>query len=103
MSEMFPRADDYELSPKTVKLLQLWREGTEKMQRNEAQTGNHGEPPELEKVLKAVHKLNSYHAGLVVIDLLTLLDAMEQAVTLLTADRMEKSLGGAEDPDGGQP
>lgn len=88
---MLPRADDYELNPKTVKLLELWREGTEKMQRNEAQAGDPGEPPELAKVVKAVGKLNSYHAGLVVIDLLTLLDAMEQAVTLLTADRMEKS------------
>src|SRR5688572_10692083 len=99
---MLSGAGDYELSPKTAHLLELWREGTEKMQRNEAQTGRTGQPPELEKVVKAVGKLNSYHAGLVVIDLLTLLDAMEQAVTLLTADRMEKSLGEAEEPDGGQ-
>lgn len=99
---MLSGAGDYELSPKTAQLLELWREGTEKMQRNEAQTGHHGEPPELEKVVKAVGRLNSYHAGLVVIDLLTLLDAMEQAVTLLTAERMEKSLGEAEEPDGGR-
>lgn len=97
---MLPKREDYELSPKTVELLDLWREGTEKMQRNEAQTGHHGKPPELEKVLAKVRRLNSYHAGLVVIDLLTLLDAMEQAVTLLTAERMEKSLGEVEEPGG---
>lgn len=96
---MLPSADDYELSPKTVQLLKLWRDGTEKMQRNDAQ-GDGGQPPELDVMLKQVKRLNSYQAGLVVIDLLTLLDAMEQAVTLMTADRMEKDLG---EPEVDQP
>lgn len=97
---MLARAGDYELSPPTVKLLALWREGTEKMQRNDAQTGAPGNPPELDKIVERVRKLNRYDTGLVVIDLLTLLDAMEQAVTLLTADRMEKGLGDAGEPGG---
>lgn len=70
--------DDYELSVPTAEMLKIWRHGSDEMKK----TPDHGGGREQIEALHAyIDTLDKRETGLVVIDLLTLVDAMEQAVT----------------------
>lgn len=69
--------DDYELSEPTGNLLAMWHEGSNAMKRSADGSGG---DRQLDAIVDYIGTLASGKAGMVIIDLMTLLDAMEFAV-----------------------
>lgn len=80
---------DYEFDPITSEILALWDSGNERMQRCIAQ-GMGEDPVDINDLVdKVIHVAESGDPGIVIIDLLTLVDAMKQAIVNMTLDRMD--------------
>lgn len=76
--------EDYELHPFTVEAMRVYREGSD---------DNRGEQFQeyvAEQLVDAIDALPDVEKGIVIIDLLTLLNCMEQAMTIM---RMEGVVG----------
>jgi hypothetical protein len=74
---------DYELSPPTAHILRLWNEGHDQTERG-VET-----PPQISECLAYMGTLTDFERGLVLIDVLTLLEAMKQAVLMMQTDPMD--------------
>lgn len=78
---------DYELSAFTVRALSAFRDGSDPSR------GEQYRDDLTEELLNEIDALSDYDKSVAIIDLLTLLNAMEQVVSIMQVNEMEKGLG----------
>jgi hypothetical protein len=89
MGRFFSVADsimDYELLPETAQLLALWKQGNEHMRMGIEH------PKSIDSAMKLIGGLSKYRRGAVIIDAITLLDVLMQAIQVMQIEHL--------DPDG---
>lgn len=78
--------DDYELEPFTVRALAMFRDG------NDPSRGEAWIDRATSAMSEEIADLDDFTKGVVIIDLLTLCDALQQAISIMQVDGIEKGM-----------
>lgn len=77
---------DYELSPPTVEALEMFRDG------NDPSRGERYCEDLADELLEKIDSLSDFDRGMMIIDLLTLVDAMGQTIRIMQVDEIERGM-----------